>query len=166
MGGMLAQVISSRHNSLVRKVILSCTHKGYAIPEGNALIEPFEKRLEERKNLSDQEFGILRVNEMLPELKNKEICNFLATISEEITEGSIKSGGMAMQILDTTKYLSELNQECLIITAVNDVVVSKERSIALENEIPHAETLMLSNVGHAPYCEDALAFNNALEKFL
>ena len=71
-----------------------------------------------------------------------------------------------MQILDTTKYLSELNQECLIITAVNDVVVSKERSIALENEIPHAETLMLSNVGHAPYCEDALAFNNALEKFL
>ena len=73
MGGMLAQVISSRHNSLVRKVILSCTHKGYAIPEGNALIEPFEKRLEERKNLSDQEFGILRVNEMLPELKNKEI---------------------------------------------------------------------------------------------
>ena len=46
------------------------------------------------------------------------------------------------------------------------MVVSKERSIALENEIPHAETLMLSNVGHAPYCEDALAFNNALEKFL
>ena len=166
MGGMLAQVISSRHNSLVRKVILSCTHKGYGIPEGNPLIAPFEKRLEERKNLSDQEFGILRVNEMLPELKNKEICNFLATISEEITEGSIKSGGMAMQILDTTKYLSELNQECLIITAVNDVVVSKERSIALENEIPHAETLMLSNVGHAPYCEDPLAFNNALEKFL
>lgn len=166
MGGMLAQVISSRHNSLVRKVILSCTHKGYAIPEGNPLIAPFEKRLEERKNLSDQEFGILRVSEMLPGLKNKETFDFLATISEEITEGSIKSGGMAMQILDTTKYLSEFNQKCLIITAVNDVVVSKERSIALENEIPHAETIKLLNVGHAPYCEDALAFNNALEKFL
>ena len=42
----------------------------------------------------------------------------------------------------------------------------KSRSLSLEKEIPHAKIKELSNVGHAPYCEDIFAFNNALEEFL
>jgi len=38
--------------------------------------------------------------------------------------------------------------------------------LSLEKKIPHAEIKELSNVGHAPYCEDIFAFNNTLEKFL
>ena len=68
-----------------------------------------------------------------------------------------------MQLLDTTKYLSNLKQKCLIIKA-SDEVVSKELSLSLEKKIPHAEIKELSNVGHAPYCEDIFAFNNTLEK--
>ena len=69
-------------------------------------------------------------------------------------------------LLDTTKYLSNLKQKCLIIKASDDKVVSKEQSLSLEKEIPHAKIKELSNVGHAPYCEDIFAFNNALEEFL
>ena len=103
---------------------------------------------------------------MLPSLKEEEIFHFLASISGEISAGSIKSGGMAMQSLDTTKYLSNIKQKCLIIKASDDKVVSKERSLSLEEEIPHAEIKEIPNVGHAPYCEDIFAFNNTLEKFL
>ena len=42
---------------------------------------------------------------MLPELKDKEIFSFLSIISEEITEGSIMSGGMAMQTLDKRQLI-------------------------------------------------------------
>ena len=166
MGGMLAQIISSRYSCSVNKLVLSCTHKGYAMPPGSPLRVPYRRRLEERKNLSDQEFGKLRINKMLPELDNQEIFNFLSSISEEITEDSIKSGGMAMQRLDTSNYLSKVKQPCLILKGSKDVVVSSERSNNLERSLPHAEVEELSNVGHAPYCEDSKAFNKVLETFL
>ena len=86
MGGMLSQIIASQYNNLVNKVILSCTHKGYAFPKGSPLREAYRLRLEQRKKMSDKEFGQLRIQKMLPGFKNEEIFNFLSSISEEITE--------------------------------------------------------------------------------
>ena len=166
MGEMLAQIISSKYNDLVKKLVLSCTFKGYGMSKGVPLMDSYKRRILERNLMSDEKYGKLRVREMLPSLKEEEIFHFLASISGEISEGSIKSGGMAMQLLDTTKYLSNLKQKCLIIKASDDKVVSKEQSLSLEKEIPHAKIKELSNVGHAPYCEDIFAFNNALEEFL
>ena len=165
MGGMLAQIVASKHSKLINKVILSCTHKGYAMPVGSSLRDPYKLRLEERKQMSNKEFGQLRIQKMLPELKNPEIFNFLSLISEEITEGSIKSGGMAMQTLDTTDYLSNLKQDCLILKGSKDIVVSKERSYQLENLLRHAKIKEIPNVGHAPYCEDKKTFNAEVENF-
>jgi len=166
MGGMLAQIISAEFRDRVNKLVLSCTHKGYALPPESPLRQPYSQRLEERKRLSNEEFGKLRIQKMLPELEDKEIFSFLSIISEEITEGSIKSGGMAMQTLDTSTSLSKINQPCLILRGSKDVVVSSERSKNLERSLPHAEVKELSNVGHAPYCEDSKAFNKVLEAFL
>ena len=166
MGGMLAQIVASQYNKLINKVVLSCTHKGYALPIGSPLRDPYKIRLEERKTMSDKKFGQLRIQKMLPELKNKEIFSFLSSISEEITECSINSGGMAMQTLDTTGYLSNLKQDCLILKGSKDIVVSKERSYELEKLLIHAIVKEIPNVGHAPYCEDAITFNAEVEKFL
>ena len=166
MGGMLAQIMASQYNSLINKVILSCTHKGYALLKGSPLREPYRLRLEQRKKMSDEEFGQLRIQKMLPELKNEEIFKFLSLISAEINEGSIQSGGMAMQTLDTTDYLSKLNQDCLILKGSKDIVVSNERSYELEKLLKHAKIKELQNVGHAPYCEDANTFNGEVENFL
>ena len=165
MGGMLAQIVASQYNKLINKVVLSCTHKGYALPIGSPLRDPYKIRLEERKTMSDKKFGQLRIQKMLPELKNKEIFSFLSSISEEITEGSINSGGMAMQTLDTTGYLSNLKQECLILKGSKDIVVSKERSYELEKLLKHAKIREIPNVGHAPYCEDVKSFNAEVENF-
>ena len=71
-----------------------------------------------------------------------------------------------MQTLDTTKHLSNLNQDCLIIKASKDIVVSKKRSYELEKLLPHAKIKELLNVGHAPYCEDAKSFNTTIENFI
>ena len=166
MGGMLAQIMASQYNSLINKVILSCTHKGYALLKGSPLREPYRLRLEQRKKMSDEKFGQLRIQKMLPELKNEEIFKFLSLISAEINEGSIQSGGMAMQTVDTTDYLSKLNQDCLILKGSKDIVVSNERSYELEKLLKHAKIKELQNVGHAPYCEDANTFNGEVENFL
>ena len=165
MGGMLAQIVSADFSYSVNKLVLSCTHKGYALPPKSPLRKPYSQRLEERKKLSNEEFGKLRIKKMLPELKDKEIFSFLSIISEEITEGSIMSGGMAMQTLDTSTSLLKVNQPCLILKGSKDIVVSNERSVRLQQSLPHAKVLELSNVGHAPYCENSSDFNKAIETF-
>mgnify|MGYP000630166525 FL=1 len=166
MGGMLAQIFCSNNYGLTNKVILSCTHKGFCLPKGTPLVENYQKRIKERLIMSDIDFGELRISEMLPGLENKEIFNFLSLISGEITEESIKCGGMAMQTLDTTNYLSKLNQDCLIIKASKDIVVPKQRSQELEKLLQHAKIIEFQNVGHAPYCENAKLFNTEIENFL
>ena len=166
MGGMLAQIFCSNNYGLTNKVILSCTHKGFCLPKGTPLVENYQKRIKERLIMSDIDFGELRISEMLPGLENKEIFNFLSLISGEITEESIKCGGMAMQTLDTTNYLSKLNQDCLIIKASKDIVVPKQRSQELEKLLQHTKIIEFQNVGHAPYCENAKLFNSEIENFL
>ena len=127
MGGMLAQIVSADFSDSVNKLVLSCTHKGYALPPQSPLRKPYSQRLEERKKLSNEEFGKLRIKKMLPELKDKEIFSFLSIISEEITEGSIMSGGMAMQTLDTSTSLLKVNQPCLILKGSKDNTVKEPR---------------------------------------
>ena len=49
MGGMLAQIVSADFSDSVNKLVLSCTHKGYALPPQSPLRKPYSQRLEERK---------------------------------------------------------------------------------------------------------------------
>ena len=166
MGGMLAQILGSKYSNNVGKLVLSCTFKGYNLPKNTPLMEPYQRRIKDRINMSDEEYGRKRIREMLPKRSEDEIFEFLSVISGEISEGSINSGGTAMQYLDTTKYLPSIINKCLIILASEDVVVSKQKSELLIKDIPHASIIELSNVGHAPYCEDAISYNNVLVKFL
>ena len=166
MGGMLAQILGSKYSNNVGKLVLSCTFKGYNLPKNTPLMEPYQRRIKDRINMSDEEYGRKRIRDMLPKRAEDEIFEFLSVISGEISEGSINSGGMAMQYLDTTKYLPSIINKCLIILASKDVVVSKQKSELLIKDIPHASIIELSNVGHAPYCEDAVSYNNVLVKFL
>ncbi|MDG1882496.1 MAG: alpha/beta hydrolase [Alphaproteobacteria bacterium] len=166
MGGMLAQILGSKYSNNVGKLVLSCTFKGYNLPKNTPLMEPYQRRIKDRISMSDEEYGRKRIREMLPKRSEDEIFEFLSVISGEISEGSINSGGMAMQYLDTTNYLPSIINKCLIILASEDVVVSKQKSELLIKEIPHANIIELSNVGHAPYCEDAISYNNVLVKFL
>ena len=75
-------------------------------------------------------------------------------------------GGSAMQILNTKNMLNKIKCPCLILTGSDDIVVSKEKSSLLINQILHAKHQELNNVGHAPYCEDHIQFNDAIYSFL
>ena len=70
MGGMLGQVIASYYPSKIDKLVLSCTHQGFAMSFRKPLRDPYFKRLDERKKMSDNEFGKLRAQNMVPHLKN------------------------------------------------------------------------------------------------
>ena len=50
MGGMLGQVIASFYSSRINKLVLSCTHQGFAMSLRKPLRDPYFKRLDERNN--------------------------------------------------------------------------------------------------------------------
>ena len=130
------------------------------------LREPYNKRLQERHELSDVEYGKLRISKMLPGLQDKEIFDFLCLISRETSSEAIVCGGSSMQILDTTDVLPKIKIPCLILTGSEDIVVSKEKSLFLYNSIKNALHTEVKGVGHAPYCENALEFNEKISSFL
>ena len=51
------EIVASQYSKLINKVILSCTHKGYALPIGSPLREPYKLRLEERKKCLMKSLG-------------------------------------------------------------------------------------------------------------
>ena len=166
MGGMLAQILSINNNASIIKMVLSCTHKGYSMKYKKPLREPYNKRLQERHKLSDVEYGKLRISKMLPGLQDKEIFDFLCLISQETSSEAIVCGGSSMQILDTTDVLPKIKIPCLILTGSEDIVVSKEKSLFLYNSIKNALHNEIKGVGHAPYCENAMEFNEKINSFL
>ena len=70
-----------------------------------------------------------------------------------------------MQILNTKPLLKNIKCPCLILTGSDDIVVSMQKSTYLINNIPFNQHKELQGVGHAPYCENHLKFNNIIYSF-
>ena len=166
MGGMLAQIISSRTGDNCRGLVLSCTHKGRARPESDQLSKEVLDRLEQRLSLNDHDYGTLRIGKMLSETPAPDIQDFLVSIAGDISVEGIKWGGAAIQCLDTTNYLPDIIAPILILSASEDIVVKPAALAALIADLPEARHVVMQGVGHAPYCEDADTFNDLIEQFI
>ena len=166
MGGMLAQIISSRTGDNCRGLVLSCTHKGRARPESDQLSKEVLDRLEQRSSLNDHDYGTLRIGKMLSGTPSPDIQDFLVSIAGDISVEGIKWGGAAIQYLDTTDYLRDITAPILILSANQDIVVKPASLAALIADLPTAHHVEMQGVGHAPYCEDADTFNGLIEHFI
>ena len=166
MGGMLAQIIAARTVDNCRGLVLSCTHKGLARPEGDPLSEDILNRIEQRSRLNDHDYGTLRIGKMLSGTPSPDILDFLVSIAGDITVEAIEWGGAAIQYLDTTDYLRDITAPILILSANQDIVVKPAALAALIADLPTARHVEMQGVGHAPYCEDADIFNGLIEHFI
>ena len=166
MGGMLAQVLGATHPDICQAIILSCTHKGRAQPVGSPLRAAVQERIQEREVMDDASYGALRVGKMLSGKIDPQIMAFLAAVAGEIRVEGIRCGGFAMQYLDTSPFLDQITVPVAIFSGANDIVVKPAAAAALKAALPLAWHWLLTDVGHAPYCEDAASFNSAIEQFL
>ena len=64
IGGMLAEIVASKYSKFINKVILSCTHIGYEMHVGRYLRYPDNLMLKERTQVSNKEFGQLRLHKI------------------------------------------------------------------------------------------------------
>ena len=64
MGGMLAQIIAAKSDAKCFGLMLSCTHKGRGLPTHETLSAQVRERIEQRRAMTDADYGELRVERM------------------------------------------------------------------------------------------------------
>ena len=166
MGGMLSQILAHKLADKCKGLFLSCTYKGKASHKAEPLAKNYEQRISERNKLNDRDFGALRVDRMLAGPLQDDIREFLTSIAGEIRSEGIEWGARAIQYLDTSPFLKKLNNPVLILSGTNDIVVKPDALEALVASLPTAHHKKMSNVGHAPYCENSNEFNQILDRFI
>ena len=166
MGGMLAQILAFKLADKCKGLFLSCTYKGKASHKAEPLAKNYEQRISERNRLNDRDFGALRVDSMLAGQPEDNVREFLTSIAGDIRTEGIEWGARAIQYLDTSPFLKKLNTPVLILSGTNDIVVKPDALEALVASLPTAHHKKMSNVGHAPYCENSSEFNQILDRFI
>ena len=115
MGGMLAQIIAARSSAECSGLILSCTHKGRGCPLHEPLSAEVKERIKQRCAMTDEDYGKLRIDRML-----QGVCRLTYTIFLlHCRRYSYRRHymGAAIQYLDTTPYLKQINTPIVIVTA-------------------------------------------------
>lgn len=166
MGGVVAGRLAHRHPERIDRLVLSCTHWGLARPAGEAFPPAYQRRLEERRRLADDEYGRERARRMLPADAAPDVAARVAAIARDVREEGLARAIRMELDCDNRAALAALAMPILLIDADRDPVLKPERAEALAALLPRARRVTLRGIGHAPYLEDPRAFNAALVAFL
>lgn len=171
MGGMIAQHFALRYPRRVTSLILGCTTCGgpHSIMSDAEDKGPFHDMARLRR-LTPEE----RARETLPFVMSQEFINknpgliqqLMAKMMEHVTplHGLIRQAE-AMVGHDTYERLSEIEVPTLVIAGDADKL-PVENSRLLASRIPHAELVILKNMGHGFNIEAADETNKAVLDFL
>jgi pimeloyl-ACP methyl ester carboxylesterase len=73
---------------------------------------------------------------------------------------------MLSRVIDNDDLLPRIRKPALITHGAKDVIVKPEVVDQHKAGLAHAEIQVIPNVGHAPFWEDAAAFNQRLRTFV
>ena len=166
MGGTLAARYAARHPERVIRLILSCTHPGYADPESAPMSEKFENRMREFADLGAQVYGERRARDLLPESCPPETLALAAEVASEVRPEGLRRATRMLQLADNRPLLAQLKVPTLILTGGADRVVQPWLRSDLLALTPHEQHIEMPGLGHGPYFEAPAYYNGLLADFL
>lgn len=170
MGGIVAGNVAGRYAARVRGVILSCTLLGRKQPKGAPLGEKYQARLNQLDTLPPLEYGRARAKTMTAPGCDPDILEHFAGIAAETRRDGLEAAARVIAEADNTSAFSHLNMPVLVLAGDLDQTVTKAFTEAMVTAIPDAVPALdvhyLPGVAHAPYMEDADAYNAVLGDFL
>lgn len=166
MGGTLAQRYAARHPERVGRLVLSCTHPGYADPESAPMSEKFENRMREFEALGPQAYGERRARDLLPETCAPETLALAAEVASEVRPEGLRRATRMLQLADNRPLLPALKVPTLILTGGADCVVQPWLRADLLALTPHEQHIEMPGLGHGPYFEAPAYYNGLIADFL
>lgn len=166
MGGTLAARVAADPSPLMDKLVLSCTHPGYAAPEGTP---PTQKLLDRMKALKEEGavvYGRSRAEAMVASPADPFILDVAAHVAAGTNPDGLFVATRMLQFADLRPFYQKITVPTRVFFGERDPVVRPDLSEELRTLTPNATHVTLPNVGHAPYLEDAGAYADALGPFM
>lgn len=167
MGGIVATRLAARWPERVSRLVLSCTHAGYGEPADSPEQPRIAQRIGELARVGPAEYGRIRARGLFPAgTPAGEAMELAALIAAGARPEGIRSSTRMLQRADNRPALPGLTMPILVVTGGRDPVVKPALRDELLALTPTARHVTLPGLGHAPYLEDAAAYNALLDEFL
>lgn len=166
MGGILAPRLAASRPDLVSRLVLSCTFKGEGGDPDGPIGDSWAKRLNERREMDDDSFGLARATGMTGPDVDEETFEIVAAIAGEIRAEGYEDACRVLTGSENSDVLPKLDIPVLVVDAEHDSVVRRDRIEPLVALLPGCARHTMTGVGHAPYIEDAEAYNAMLRGFI
>ena len=163
MGGIIATHLAAKHPDLIKSLVLSCTHSGHYVTKGMPLKSQYVDRINSLIAGPAEKYGEECAKRILTSNVSKSAFKMVAHIAAETRREGLETASRIIQEANNSKKLQSLQMPITVISGELDTVVSEKRTNDLLKLVPHAKYLKLANVGHAPYAEDPVQFNQALK---
>ncbi len=167
MGGTVASRFAALHPDKVRRLVLSCTHPGYAEPESAPMSEKFENRMRELQEIGAEEYGRRRAKDLLPfEGIPGFVLNHAALVASETRAEGLRRATRMLQFADNRPLLPKLSMPVLILTGGADKVVQPRLTADLLALTPAIEHIEMPGLAHAPYFQAPAYYDGLIRDFL
>ncbi|MEQ8585613.1 MAG: alpha/beta hydrolase [Thalassobaculaceae bacterium] len=170
MGGVVAGRYAATYPERLRALVLSCTLLGRGQPAGSPLGESYRARLADLETLPAEEYGRRRAEAMAAPGCDPEVLDRLAAIAAETRRDGLEGAMRVIAEADNAAALAGLALPVLVLIGALDRTATPELTGAVVDSLragsAREDTVVLPDVGHAPYLENPGAYNGALGAFL
>lgn len=166
MGGTVASRFAAKYPQTVSRLVLSCTHPGYALPESVPMPPKFLNRMRELAEIGPQAYGIKRATDLLPTPCSAEVFNYAAQVASETKPEGLRRATRMLQLADNRPLLPTLKMPVLVLTGAIDTVVQPALNADLLRLTPFTRHVEMPGIAHAPYFQEPLYYNGLIETFL
>jgi pimeloyl-ACP methyl ester carboxylesterase len=166
MGGAVAACFAARQPKRVSRLVLSCTHPGYAEPATAPPSAKLESRMRELREIGPQSYGRARARDLLPATSAGAVVDYAAEIAAETNPEGLRRASRMLQLADNRPLLPTLAMPVLVLTGERDNVVQPRLEAELLRLTPYRRHVLMPGVAHAPYLQAPQAFNQVIAEFL
>ncbi len=170
MGGIVAGNAAGRYPDRIGGLVLSCTLLGRKQPKGAPLGEKYLARIAQLDEADPLEYGRARAKTMTAPGCDPLIIEHFAGIAAETRKDGLQAAARVISEADNGPVFADLNMPILVLAGDVDTTVTRDFTeamvAAVPDTVPSLDVHYLPNVAHAPYMEDAEAYNAVLGDFL
>ena len=161
MGGVIAGRFAALQPDRVRRLILSGTRTGFARRDPAS----FLSRIEELRSLTPEEFGARRADGMVAAGAPREIWRRVAAVAAEVRPAGFAAAARMLTCADNADLLHRITAPVLVLAGEADRIALPAEAEELAQAVA-GRLVMIGGAAHAPYLEQAAAYNDALRGFL
>ncbi len=166
MGGAVAARLAALPDAPLSRLVLSCSHAGYAEPRDTPPSEKLTERIRTLREQGGRKYGQSRAAAMLAQPADGFALDLAARVAADTNPDGLFQATRMLQFADLRNDYARISMPVLVLFGARDPVVRPELSRELARLTAFATQREIPDSGHAPYLENAPAFEEAIETFI